>query len=350
MSKNIVFLPIWGKLNETIPRQQMAALQKMGARANYGLPGAFFPISRSAARFRPDVISMDWIHQYCLAPGLAKSLFKTFLFVADVLIYRLFFSGKLVWTVHNMRHHDPRPRKLELWVSRFFARNCQKIRVLGKGMESEIAQAFDISPEKIRVIPEGPYIGWYPEGQTREEARAALQIGPEKRVWLYLGTIRPYKGVEQLIAAYQKLRTTDSLLLIAGNPWNTAYTETLKELARDQQDIRLFAASVPDNQLQTFFAASDLVVLPFKNVLNSGSVLLAMGFGKPIVAPRMGLIPFRLCRQPELLFQENQDLETTLLKTSQLSMEELAKIGSNNREEALRYTWDDFAHFVLNEV
>jgi hypothetical protein len=31
-------------------------------------------------------------------------------------------------------------------------------------------------------------------------------------------------------------------------------------------------------------------------------------------------------------------------------MEELAKIGSNNREEALRYTWDDFAHFVLNEV
>jgi glycosyltransferase involved in cell wall biosynthesis len=92
------------------------------------------------------------------------------------------------------------------------------------------------------------------------------------------------------------------------------------------------------------------VVLPFKNVLNSGSVLLAMGFGKPIVAPRMGLIPFRLCRQPELLFQENQDLETTLLKTSQLSMEELAKIGSNNREEALRYTWDDFAHFVLNEV
>jgi hypothetical protein len=63
MSKNIVFLPIWGKLNETIPRQQMAALQKMGARANYGLPGAFFPISRSAARFRPDVNSMAWIHQ-----------------------------------------------------------------------------------------------------------------------------------------------------------------------------------------------------------------------------------------------------------------------------------------------
>jgi len=89
------------------------------------------------------------------------------------------------------------------------------------------------------------------------------------------------------------------------------------------------------------------VVLPYKNVLNSGSVLLAMGFGKAVVAPNLGLIPFRLNRQTELLFDDVHPLVSVLQKAEKLDSTALKKIGDVNRTEALRYNWDDFAQFIL---
>ena len=52
---------------------------------------------------------------------------------------------------------------------------------------------------------------------------------------------------------------------------------------------------VPDEELQLYFNACDLVALPFRQVLNSGSLLLAMSFGCPVVAPRLGSIPEVAC-------------------------------------------------------
>jgi glycosyltransferase involved in cell wall biosynthesis len=214
----------------------------------------------------------------------------------------------------------------------------------------EVAAYLNLSPQKLEVVPEGPYIGWYPEGENRETARKKLGIGETERVWLYLGTLRPYKGVEALMDAFGKLAGPGSVLLIAGNPWNKAYSEELLQKAKGNPGIRIFAKSIPDGELQTFFGAADLVVLPFRHVLNSGSVLLAMGFGKAVVAPRMGLIPFRLSAQPQLLFDEEIPLESVLESTLKMSPEELEAIGQKNRQQALKYSWEDFATFVLEKL
>jgi len=345
---NIVFLPIWGKLNETIPQQQMKAIRENGGKAQYGVSGTFFPLTRSAITFRPTVISLDWIHQYALAPGWIQSLFKSILFALDVLLVKFLFKPKLIWTIHNLQHHDPRPRRIERWISSFFATHCTKVRLLGSGVERSVTDYLKIPVTKCTILPEGPYIGWYPEGQSRESARKELNLNAKDRVWLYLGTLRPYKGVEDLMDAFLKTKNAGHQLVIAGNPWNKAYAGSLFEKAHGHHNIRIHAESVPDDKLQTFFAAADLVVLPFRHVLNSGSVLLAMGFGKAVVAPDIGLIPFRLCQQPQFLFNEQIGLETILEKTERLSLEELKEIGLENRRQAQRYTWDDFAQFVLN--
>jgi glycosyltransferase involved in cell wall biosynthesis len=345
---NIVFLPIWGKLNETIPQQQMKAVRENGGQAQYGVPGTFFPLTRSAMKFRPTVISLDWIHQYALAPGFIQSLLKTILFALDVLVVKLMFRPKLVWTIHNLQHHDPRPRGIERWISSFFASQCTRVRILGSGVEQTVANYLKIPVSKCTVLPEGPYIGWYPEGQSRDSARKELNINTNDRVWLYLGTLRPYKGVEDLMDAFLRTEPTGHQLIIAGNPWNKAYAGSLFEKAHGHDNIRIHAESVPDNKLQTFFAAADLVVLPFRHVLNSGSVLLAMGFGKAVVAPEIGLIPFRLRSQPQFLFNDQNNLQAILEKTEELSLEELKEIGLENRRQALLYTWNDFALFVLN--
>lgn len=342
----IAFLPIWGKLNETIPRQQMAALEKMGVGAGYGMPGTFFPLFRTCMALRPRLISLDWIHQYTLSPGLAASLVKTLLFILDVWATRLIFHPVLVWTLHNLRHHDPRPRKTERFISRFFARNCQKIRILGKGNEPEILEYLGIEASRLEVIPEGPYIGWYPEGITPAGARSAFGLEEGQRMWLYLGTLRPYKGVEQLIEVFTGFSDPDLRLFIAGNPWNEAYARSLTLLAAADPRIQFFLHPVPDADLQRFFAAAEVVVLPFREVLNSGSVLLAMGFAKPVVAPAIGLVPFRLAAQPGLLFGPEKSLKAVLEEVRKTEPERLREIGEENRRQALRYSWDDFARFL----
>jgi glycosyltransferase involved in cell wall biosynthesis len=348
--KKIIFLPIWGKQNETIPRQQMKAIESLGSKACYGLPGTIFPLSKSAWRLKPDLISLDWIHQYALSKGIIFSILKSFLFAIDILIVRYLFGVKLVWTMHNLRHHDPRPRNIEKWISRFFASHCDFIRILGKGVENQVSEYLKIPVSKLKIIPEGPYIGWYPEGINNVESRQILEIGLEKKVFLYLGNLRPYKGVEDLLHEYQKIKDENSLLIIAGNPWNKAYAESLEFLAKKISNVKLILKSIPDEELQVFFASADLVVLPFKNVLNSGSALLAMGFAKPVIAPAIGLLPFRLEAQPELLYKKDEGLEAALKRGIKFSKSELMKIGLQNRENALKYTWDDFARFLLSVV
>lgn len=349
MSQNqrISFLPIWGKQNETIPIQQMRALQDLGVEARYGKPGAIFPLTKTALSQKSELISLDWIHQYCLAPGLSASLIKSFLFALDVFFVEKILRVKLVWTLHNLRHHDPRPRKLERWISRYFASHCQKIRLLGRGMEDEISRYLSVPLSKLEIIPEGPYIGWYPEGIGQEEARQKLNLPSKSIVWLYLGNLRPYKGVEDLISGFQKLDLPQVELLIAGNPWNKNYAQSLTELAKNNPKIHLHFHTIPDDTLQVFFAAADLVVLPFKNVLNSGSALLAMGFSKAVVAPAMGLLPFRLASQVHLLYPPGEGLEAGLKTASQLSQSQLKAIGAQNRVDALKYKWSDFAQFLI---
>jgi glycosyltransferase involved in cell wall biosynthesis len=346
--QRIVFLPIWGKLNETIPQQQMKAIRENGGLAQYGVPGTLFPLTRSALRFKPTVICLDWIHQYSLAPGLIQSLIKSILFALDIILVKLLFRPKLIWTIHNLQHHDLRPRGIERWISAFFASHCTRIRILGSGVEQTVADYLKIPVSKCTVLPEGPYIGWYPEGQSRESARKELNINNNDRVWLYLGNLRPYKGVEDLMEAFLKTEPKGHQLIIAGNPWNKGYAGSLFEKAHGHDNIRIHAKSVPDDKLQTFFAAADLVVLPFRHVLNSGSVLLAMGFGKAVVAPEIGLIPFRLRSQPQFLFNDQNSLLSILEKTEHMTLEELKEMGVENRRQALLYTWDDFAQFVLN--
>ena len=68
-------------------------------------------------------------------------------------------------------------------------------------------------------------------------------------------------------------------------------------MGRSDITVELRDAFVSDDELQVYFNACDVVALPFRHVLNSGSLLLAMSFGCPVVAPRLGSIPEVACAE-----------------------------------------------------
>jgi glycosyltransferase involved in cell wall biosynthesis len=153
-----------------------------------------------------------------------------------------------------------------------------------------VAERYAIAPENIHVIPHGLY-DQYGELLDIKEARKSLSLNDEF-VILSFGLIRKYKGIPYLIRAFEQLPSeilVKSRLLIVGEIW-----EDRKELfdqinaspAHDK--ITLIDEYVPDDKVNLYFSAADVVVLPYLRASQSGIAHIAMSFGKPVVVSEVG--------------------------------------------------------------
>ena len=127
----------------------------------------------------------------------------------------------------------------------------------------------------IYVIPHGNYIGYYSNSVSKSEARKRLNLNDENFVYLFLGLIRPYKGVEDLVDAFLKLSNTNTRLLIAGRVFgiNNYESTNSNDLTKSNCRIKLFLDFIPDEDIQVFLNACDVFVLPYKDITTSGAAL-----------------------------------------------------------------------------
>ena len=141
-----------------------------------------------------------------------------------------------------------------------------------------------LRPEQTFVIPLGPFA--MALGGTRIE-----RSGPDTCRILFFGTIRPYKGLEYLVQAFDRLPREHGNwhLTIVGETWE-GWTVPFEHLAVSpfQQDIDVVNRYVPDAELPDLFANADLVVLPYLRSSASGPLHLTMAAGLPVVLTRVG--------------------------------------------------------------
>jgi glycosyltransferase involved in cell wall biosynthesis len=149
----------------------------------------------------------------------------------------------------------------------------------------------DPEAARLHVVPHGSYAGAYPDLESREAARARLQLPAAARVLLFLGAVRGYKGTQELATAFAAVGDADARLVIAGKPREPAVEATLREAAAADPRILLRLGYVPDEEVGGVLRAADAVVLPFRDILTSGSAILAMTYGLPVVAPALGCLP-----------------------------------------------------------
>jgi len=138
------------------------------------------------------------------------------------------------------------------------------------------------------VVPHGHYRGAYPDSMTPAEARRDLALPPDARVVLFFGSVRPYKNVTELIAAFHGVADERWRLVVAGQPAGVDDAAALRGQAAGDGRIRLDLGFVPAERVQVYLRAADLVVLPYREVLNSGSALLALSFDRPVLVPERG--------------------------------------------------------------
>lgn len=315
-----------------------------------GTDDRFLGIIKTVIKYKPVYLHFDWIQSYYIRRSFWMTILLLPIFILQVLHVKYFTKTKIVWTLHNIMPHDTGHLSFNRWVRYFFAKQCEWIRVFAKDSIFRATKELGIPKEKFVVVPEGDYTSVYPNSVSQEFARQELKIDINALVLLSLGYIKPYKGIEKLIHEFSKIEYKGLNLVIAGQIMDKQYYSNLQSLIHKRKDARIFLIGtfIPVEDLQIYYNAADVVVLPFDKVENSGSAIMAMGFKKPIVAPKMGVLKKRLEQQKYLLYD---DLREGIKKVITFSKRELIKIGEENLKALKKDKWEDFATiFILPPI
>jgi glycosyltransferase involved in cell wall biosynthesis len=200
-------------------------------------------------------------------------------------------GARVAWTAHNARPHESRHPRLEEWFRSAVVRRVDTvIHPSVAGREAVEARYPELARRPHAVVPLGHFRGAYPDTVSCEDARAGFGIPDGARVVAFLGLVRPYKNVPHLIRTVRALprEAGDVVLLVGGAPHTAALADEVREAAGGDARVRLALEHVPDDDVQRYLRAADLVVLPFRDITNSASALLALSFDRPVLVPARG--------------------------------------------------------------
>ncbi|MBW4513454.1 MAG: glycosyltransferase family 4 protein [Scytonematopsis contorta HA4267-MV1] len=198
-------------------------------------------------------------------------------------------GAKIVWTAHNLANHERLHLELETQFWRGFLRRIDGYISLSQaGIEA--AQKYHPELKNIPgfVIPHNHYRDEYPDNVSREKARTELGIPATAKVLLFFGRIRAYKNVPQLLQVFQNFTDPNSVLYIAGKAEVPGLAEDLAKQAKLDSRLQFDLDFISHEKAQLYFRAADLVVLPYREILNSGTALLSLSFNCPVLVPKRG--------------------------------------------------------------
>jgi glycosyltransferase involved in cell wall biosynthesis len=230
---------------------------------------------------RPEVVDIQWFvpqHGFVLIPLM--------------LFLKLWFrsKAKIFLTVHNVLPHEK--RLFDLLLSRLASRFSDRLLVHAEKLRDEAVKHLRQDPRKIIVVPHAICAN----GQVsyeKTEARAHLGI-KEKHVLLFFGYVRPYKGLNDLISAFEIVAEKFDVALVIAGEFFTKVTQYREELRKKGllERTYLFSRYIDSEEVPIFFSAADLLVQPYvKFSGQSGVTQTAYLHSVPVIATDVGGLP-----------------------------------------------------------
>jgi len=312
-----------------------SSLQKRGIKfADVDLEEIYYTHNLKPSKI--DIIHFHWLHAQFKYETLSIAIRSSFHFFN--LLIRLKVQGlRYCWTMHNIEPHENK-RPVINFINYFvMARLSDAIIVLSNWQKDRIKKRFLLNSKKIFIAPHGNYIGFYDNSCSRNEAREYLGISQKKFIFLFLGQVRKYKGVIEAIKIFKKIREENDILLIVGRVNRQDINDEIMRLKDDS--IISYLEFLENDKLQYYFNAADVAIFPFNKIANSGSVLLAMSFGKPIICPNMGSLIEIVKPSFGIRYPEGK-LSQAMIDIKSKDLEQMSK---KSYEEAKKYDWGEIA-------
>ena len=293
-----------------------------------------------------DVVHFHWPDGDINRKSLGKSLQRMMLLM--IVVTQLKMKGtKLIWTVHNTAPHDAYRPRLSRWFMQWFISRCDGFIFMSEANRAAFYSRYQPSTESSSaIIPHGHYRSVYPIATDSTSAKLQLGLDPNKKVLLFIGMIKPYKNLDGLISAFSAASLADYQLVIAGTA-DTAPTELQQRLhSISAPNIKTFLRFIPDDELALFMSAADAVILPYKAILNSGALLLALSYNRPIIAPHMGAVAeLQKILGPEWIHSYTGELTPTTLEQGLAALEQTQRPYQCPLDN---YDWDKLAAQTLD--
>lgn len=347
-STRVLYVPYYGDSNE-YQNLLTDSVEDQGIDPVEGEMYLLFPLVRNTLGNDIDVIHFIWTHPFFIVGNYTgsavvdavASYVRAALFLFELFLIRLL-DVDLVWTVHNKANHEKHHLGLDHFVSSRLSGIVDEMTVECECAKEEIVDLFRIDdPSKIHIISEGSYIDSYADETDYEASRELLDIDDDQFCFVYFGMIRTYKRVPDLIDVFDRLNIDSASLFIAGNPYTEDIELDLRRRVDGMEGVRTRFEFIPNEEVQYYMHAADVVVLPYEDIMTSGSVLLAMSFGRPVIAPAIGCIPAVTDEDGSFLYEQSNPhgLRDAMVAAYQTEHEELESMGSYNYERAEALEW-----------
>ncbi len=347
----VLFIPDYSKGNP-YQRELAAALGRLGIEVSMEKVAGRFPVLRAMKLHDyPDVLHIHWTHHLLFDRNRGRSIqsFRNFVGIFRLLLEFFIIKRKgtkLIWTVHNLFNHEKKYFWMELLFNKCFVRLCDRLIVHCDFAKDAVVKSYNLPKRlatKIEVIPHGHFVGIYKNEITREEARQKLGLTEREFVFLSFGRIRAYKGISHLLDIFRKMEGAHLRLLIAGAPSSDDVVQDITKSAESDKRIKVDARFIEEDEIQIYMNAADIVTLPYEDILTSGASYLAMSFGKPIIAPKMGCVKELLCEQGAILYDPSSEGALLEAMNSSLSAD-LVSMGEFNKAAVMGYDWNNIAY------
>lgn len=272
---SVQFLNLRGDTNPSAPR-----LGKVARTVRY-----YLSLVKFAATTEAGVFHVLWANRFWFVDRVAMNA-----------TYKAL-GKRLVFTAHNVneRKRDGKDGAYNRLTLRLLYRLMDHIFVHTAQMKEQLIQEFAIREQKVSVIPFGINNTFPRTDVTSLDARERLGIKRQEGVLLFFGRIAPYKGLEYAVDALRQLQgqSRSYRLLIAGrieqgcdDYWSSVQEMIFAWGLSEQVTSRI--DYIPDEEVELYFKAADVLLLPYKAIFQSGLLFLTYSFGLPVIVTDIG--------------------------------------------------------------
>ncbi|ROL57883.1 glycosyltransferase [Bacteroidetes/Chlorobi group bacterium Naka2016] len=294
-------------------------------------PISYLTTASVIKKFNPDIV----VTKYWM-PFFAPSL--------GTVLKRLKHSAFCISILDNVNPHEKFPFARQL--NKFFLKQNHSFIVMSNKVQNDLIQI--VPDANYSNIPH-PLYDNFGSKIDKNQALEILGLPKDRKILLFFGFIREYKGLDLLLETLAIL-PEEYYLVIAGESYTSfdKYNEQIEKLNLRER-VKLFVRYIADNEVPLFFSSADVCVLPYKSATQSGIVGIAYHFDMPVIATRVGGLHEMIEPYGSGLIVEKavpEMLAESILKFFSLPVENFKKGVAKYKSIA---NWDYLASKIIEE-
>ncbi|HPI19789.1 MAG TPA: glycosyltransferase, partial [Candidatus Kapabacteria bacterium] len=294
-------------------------------------PLSYYSTAKKILDFKPELlISKFWMPFFAPSLGMvAKSLKKK--------------GVKNICIVDNILPHEPKP--FDRALINFYVRQQDGFIVMTEQVKNDLLSVKHNA--KYSLFPH-PLYDHFPKKIEKVTARKELGISNEKKVLLFFGFIRSYKGLDLLVDTLKKLDGSYHLI-IAGEDYGTysSISKQIKELNIENK-VTQIVKYISDAEVPAIFSAADVLVLPYKSGTQSGIVGISYHYDLPVIATDVGGLKEMLAPYSTGLIVEKPDSDLIKEKIKMYFENNLyTEFSKNITNYKKKYNWQNLSKAII---